>query len=145
MYMQISIFGSKTRIEVIVLCLVVGVILAMTTLCSCAGGAKEGFNAGKSILGSTLGYNIGDGVQSSFSKVSPHASYESYFSSLDGNTKGVAPPLPNGEKLIFSDNEFKPECCPATYSNSMGCVCATKPQMQYLDQRGGNRTLSSEF
>jgi hypothetical protein len=144
MYMQITIFGSKYSIEVIILCLVVGAILAMTSLCSCAGGVKEGFNAGKSILGSVLDYNIGDGVQSSFSKVSSPASYESYFSSLDGNTSGGAP-LPNGQKLIFNDNEFKPECCPATYSNSMGCVCATKPQMQYIDQRGGNRTLSSEF
>ena len=145
MYMQISIFGSKYSIELIILCLVVGATLAMTTLCSCSGGAKEGFNAGKSILGSVLAYNIGDGVQSSFSKVSLPASYESYFSSLDGNTKGVVPPLPNGQNLIFNDNEFKPECCPAAYSNSMGCVCATKPQMQYIDQRGGNRTLSSEF
>ena len=82
MYMQISIFGSKYSIELIILCLVVGATLAMTTLCSCSGGAKEGFNAGKSILGSVLAYNIGDGVQSSFSKVSLPASYESYFSSL---------------------------------------------------------------
>jgi len=143
--MEISIFGNKIRIEILVLCLVVGAIMGMTMMCSCAGGVKEGFTAGKSILGSALNYNIGEGVSGSFSKVSPPASYDSYFSSLDGNTQGLSPPLPNGEKLIFRDNEFKPECCPATYSNSMGCVCATKPQMQYLDQRGGNRTLSSEF
>ena len=105
MYMVISVLGSKVRIEIILLCFVVGIFIGVSTLCSCAGGLKEGFAAGKTIMGSNLGYNIGDGVQGSFSKVSPLATYDSYFSSLDGNMQGLAVPLQNGEMAIFSENK----------------------------------------
>lgn len=145
MYMVISVLGNKVRVEIIILCVVFGIFIGVSTLCSCAGGIKEGFAAGKTIFGSNLGYNIGEGVQGSFSKVSPPATYDSYFSSLDGNTQGLAVPLQNGEMAIFSENKSSPECCPATYSTSMGCVCETKPQMKYINQRAGNRTHNSEF
>lgn len=143
--MEISILGNKVRVEIIALCILVGIILCVTTLCSCAGGLQEGFAAGKTVLGSALGNNIGDGVPGSYSKVSPPPTYDSYFSSLNGNTQGLSVPLQNGEMAIFSENKSSPECCPATYSTSMGCVCETPQQMKYLDQRGGNRTHNSEF
>ena len=59
--------------------------------------------------------------------------------------KGGPIPLPPGELLIFAENEVKPECCPSYYTSSTGCVCASKKQINYLNQRGGNRTLTSEF
>jgi len=145
MYMVISILGNKVNVEIMLLCIILGIFIGVSTLCSCAGGVKEAFVAGKMVTGSGLGYNIGDGVPGSFNRVSPPATYDSYFASLDGNTQGLATPLQNGEMAIFSENKSSPECCPATYSTSMGCVCETPQQMKYINGRGGNRTLNSEF
>jgi hypothetical protein len=139
--MVFSVFGNKVDIKTMVLFIVLGMILCAYTYCPCRCG-KEGFG---DQLGSNLGYNIGEGVPGSFNKVSPPATYDSYFSSLDGNTQGLATPLQHGEMAIFSENKSSPECCPATYSTSMGCVCETPQQMKYLNERGGNRTQNSEF
>jgi hypothetical protein len=54
-------------------------------------------------------------------------------------------PLPEGEMLMFANTPFKPECCPNTYSNSMGCACMTGGQYNYLVQRGGNNVPYSEY
>ena len=59
---------------------------------------------------------------------------------------GTPVPLPEGELFFFADNKFTPECCPSTYSDSMGCACLSQAQVDYLNQRGGNRTLGpTEF
>ena len=59
---------------------------------------------------------------------------------------GTPVPLPEGELFFFADNKFKPECCPSTYSDSMGCACLSQPQVDYINQRGGNRTMGpTEF
>lgn len=54
-------------------------------------------------------------------------------------------PLPEGEMLMFSNTQFKPECCPNTYSTSQGCACMTGPQYNYLITRGGNNVPYSEY
>lgn len=59
--------------------------------------------------------------------------------------KGTPIPLPGEEMFYFKDNQFKPECCPATYSSSTGCGCMSEDQINYLNERGGNRTLSSNY
>ena len=59
---------------------------------------------------------------------------------------GTPVPLPEGELFFFADNKFTPECCPSTYSDSMGCACLSQAQVDYLNQRGGNRTMGpTEF
>jgi hypothetical protein len=101
---------------------------------------KEGFE-----LGSSLDYKMGDGVSSSWENNS-NVSNKPYniYQSLEDNVGGRVP-LPEGELLIFNENKFDPKCCPSAYSNSTGCVCATPEQMNYLNQRGGNRTMSSMY
>jgi hypothetical protein len=54
-------------------------------------------------------------------------------------------PLPEGQLDMFATTEFKPECCPNTYSNSMGCACMTVDQYNYLRDRGGNNVPYSEY
>ena len=54
-------------------------------------------------------------------------------------------PLPEGELLMFANTPFKPDCCPNTYSNSMGCACMTADQYNYLILRGGNNVPFSEY
>ena len=47
--------------------------------------------------------------------------------------------------LIFKNTAFKPECCPNTYSNSMGCACMSTTQYNYLETRGGNNVPYSQY
>ena len=61
------------------------------------------------------------------------------------NRKPQPIPLPEGELSMFATTPFKPECCPNTYSNSMGCACMTVPQYNYLINRGGNNVPYSEY
>lgn len=53
---------------------------------------------------------------------------------------------PDPSLFIFSDNKISPECCKsATYSSSTGCVCTTPEQRNFINQRGGNRTVEDGF
>ena len=54
-------------------------------------------------------------------------------------------PLPEGEMFMFANTEFKPECCPNTYSNSSGCACMDSGSYNYLVTRGGNNVPYSEY
>jgi hypothetical protein len=117
------------------------------------GGIKEGFEAGLVGLGSAINYKMGDGVKHSWENnntiqehKNPQAINDStnIYSDLEKNEGGPIP-LPPGELLIFDTNKFSPECCPSTYSNGNGCACASPEQMKYLNERGGNRTLTSEY
>ena len=54
-------------------------------------------------------------------------------------------PLPEGEMFMFANTEFKPECCPNTYSNSSGCACMDSKSYNYLVTRGGNNVPYSEY
>lgn len=101
--------------------------------------SKEGFE-----LGSSLSYHMGDGVPTSWENKQNLSKPYNIMNSLEDNVGGKIP-LPEGELLIFNDNKFDPKCCPSVYSNSLGCVCAAPEQMNYLNQRGGNRTFSSMY
>jgi hypothetical protein len=61
------------------------------------------------------------------------------------NYNGTEVPLAKDSMFYFKDNKFLPECCPATYSSSTGCACMSDAQLQYLNERGGNRTASSNY
>jgi hypothetical protein len=50
-------------------------------------------------------------------------------------------PLPEGEMFFFKDTKFSSQCCPGTYSSSLGCACLSKPQVNYLTTRAGNHTI----
>ena len=43
--------------------------------------------------------------------------------------------------FIFRDNQAKPGCCSSSYSSDMGCVCTTPQQRNFINMRGGNRTV----
>jgi hypothetical protein len=46
--------------------------------------------------------------------------------------------------FIFKNNQCKPECCGASFACDGGCVCTTPQQRDYINQRGGNRTLPDD-
>ncbi len=43
--------------------------------------------------------------------------------------------------FIFRNNQAKPGCCSASYSADSGCVCTTPQQRNFINTRGGNRTV----
>jgi hypothetical protein len=106
------------------------------------GGIKEGFKAGIVGIGSALDYKMGEGVKRSWENKPIEDA--NIYSSLEQNVGGPVP-LPEDELLFFDKNKFSPDCCPSNYSNADGCVCASPEQMKYLNERGGNRTLTGEY
>jgi len=134
--MNLVQFGQKFRTEIVILLCVLFVgIIAMNTMCACK---NEGFVS--TPLGAELTYSMGEGVKTSWEK--PSKTKDFGYKMMDATNSG---PLPASEMLIFDNTKFSPDCCPSIYSNSFGCVCATSEQMKFLNQRGGNRTLNSEY
>lgn len=139
--MEITILGQKLRIEILILILIVGMFIGCNTICQSCGGYSEAF----ALMGSALDYSMGKGVPNSFeqgSRSNNSNAPQNIFAHLEGNVGGSVPPK---GMTMFDDNRFTPECCPATYTNSVGCACISSEQMSFLNQRGGNRTLPSQF
>ena len=141
--MEISILGNKVRMEVVLLCFIVGAVIGRNLFCNCTINT-EGF---ESLNGSDINYSIGNGVKLSWEHENKDYNYNSWFKDLENNTDGFKPPFPNNLNQLdmLEKNKFSPECCPSTYSNSNGCACITPEQMKYLNNRGGNRTLNTQF
>ena len=57
-----------------------------------------------------------------------------------GQTEG-AYKIPPENMNVFEGVRFAPECCPSTYSSSVGCSCHPSNLEAYVaEQRGGNNT-----
>lgn len=138
--MEINILGQKLRLWVIIVCMLIGGFIAVNVFCSCSGGGlREGFSSASDLMGATLDYSMGTGVKGSWDKprtdIPPNINQ-----SLEGNVGGPVP-LPEGELFIWRENKSDPNCCPGIYSTSTGCICSSPEQMNYLNERGGNRTI----
>jgi hypothetical protein len=61
--------------------------------------------------------------------------------------EGNYPPFKVGmdNLFMFKDNQCKPECCGASYACDGGCVCTTPEQRNFINSRGGNRTVEDGF
>jgi hypothetical protein len=184
--MEISIFGYKVNVQILILIGVVYLIMAGHTLCGCSNyGLLESFGdmSGNKLLdfsGNSVPIPAGNvtdkikgAVQSKEGFTGTHASESPYdlVSSPPVNTASwglpnltITPgqpvssgvqdflarkqqtlPLPEGEMSFFANMEFKPECCPNSYSNSVGCACMGAKDVNYLLTRGGNNVPYSEF
>jgi hypothetical protein len=146
--MNVYMFGTKMRIEIVVVaCILLGAFIALQTMCACQREGYESLTSSRDLLGAERNYSMGDGVKGSWEKALQVAAVGGGFPSFEqkNNTQNGGPPVPSSELVFFADTKFAPECCPSIYSSDQGCVCATSEQYAYLNQRGGNRTLSSEF
>ncbi|GAG34573.1 unnamed protein product, partial [marine sediment metagenome] len=113
--MEFKVFGMNFRLEVVIICMIIGAILGCHLFCSCSKvGVKEGLQM---LNAAALDYKMSTGGPNSWSgKAEQYAKdmgnqnnlkkYQSYI--------GTPVPLPKGEMFMFADNEFKPECCPTT-------------------------------
>lgn len=97
-----------------------------------------------------LGWNMGQGLagKSWENKADQYAAKmgNQDTTSTYGQYQGTPVPLQDGQMFFFQNNQFKPECCPSNYSTGAGCACISSQQMNYLNERGGNRTMApSEY
>ena len=152
--MEISIGSYKFRLEILILIVVVFWIMFGHMLCSCCrvNLFKEGFvGANNAASGPEFaGAKTPDWIMNPSTWSMPTLTY-SPGTTPDAGVKAIWDrpkqpiPLPEGELDMFATTPFKPECCPNTYSNSMGCACMTVPQFNYLRNRGGNNVPYSEY
>ena len=47
--------------------------------------------------------------------------------------------------FMFKNNQCKPECCGSSFSCDGGCVCTSPQQRDFINTRGGNRSVSGDF
>jgi hypothetical protein len=169
--MELKLFGYEARLEIVVACIVIGMIAGLFMFCDCfqygilegmtpndmngkgkkadnkkadTGDKKEGFvNLSNNELNIDDSYTMG-WVQTA-KRYASGMGNKNRLNTYKDNI-GTPVPLPEGELFFFADNKFKPECCPSTYSDSTGCACLSQDQVNYINQRGGNRTLGpTEF
>lgn len=137
-----KLFGMECRLEVIIITLLIGFILGAHLFCSCSHVSLQ---EGMAILGAPVEWKMGEGQSTNWQNKAAQYSKDmgySETSSKYSQYSGTPVPLPEGQMLMFNDNKFKPECCPSTYSSSTGCACITQEQVNYINQRGGNRTMA---
>jgi hypothetical protein len=152
-----NFFEKRISVRTIFIMMIFLFIIGSIFLYFAFGGIKEGFQAGLVGIGAAIDYKMGDGVKRSWenkntvlnNNPSPTGSKTvndsaNIYSDLEKN-EGGSIPLKEDEMLIFDTNKFSPDCCPSTYSTGEGCVCASPEQMKYLNERGGNRTLTGEY
>ena len=162
--MEIKIFGYEVRIEVVIACVIIGMVMGLVMFCDCFQYSLiEGMTTKKNVKELMTNKKKTEGFKNlNNNDLHIDESYtmgwvqtaKRYASGMGNKNRlntykdnvGTPVPLPEGELFFFADNKFKPECCPSTYSNSLGCACLSQAQVEYVNQRGGNRTLGpTEF
>lgn len=142
---EIAIGSFKIKGEYLVAIFIFWVLFGHL-ICGCSRiSAYEGFELIRDNLGESAPYKLGD-----YSKVNTSSWFQKDLTTESGsrsinNRKKQRVPLPQGEMGLLSNTDFKPECCPNTYSNGSGCACMTVEQNQYLLNRGGNNVPYSEY
>lgn len=152
--MEISIGSYKFRVEILILIVIVFWIMFGHMLCSCCNFNlfKEGFVGSNNAASGPefAGAKTPDWIMNPSTWSMPTLTY-SPGTTPDAGVKAIWDrpkqpiPLPEGELDMFATTPFKPECCPNTYSNSMGCACMTIPQFNFLRNRGFNNVPYSEY
>tara|TARA_Y100000768_G_C23971805_1_gene680939 strand:+ start:1795 stop:2250 length:456 start_codon:yes stop_codon:yes gene_type:complete len=151
--MEFRIFGMNLRAELLVLIAIVGFLMWTHLVGSCSRvSLKEGMTA---VFGSELGYKMGQGVHGSWDTREQKSGSSIDWRSQDHDTYSSQHVSPNDSMNFFSGTDFAPECCGSNYSangginnngfSSGGCACMSKKQIDYLNERGGNRTKTSDF
>jgi hypothetical protein len=111
------------RLELCLLCALLGGIIALTLICECSTFTLENFGTKLSELAS------GQDLETT-QLHNPNSTYEK-----------VQIPLPEGQLFYYANNKFEPECCKnSSVSGSGGCACETEEQVKFLESRGGNKT-----
>ena len=139
MYIMKKVFGmNMTNL------LMCAAALTLTWYLACRSCSKVSLKEGMQRIGAALDYQMGSGVPGlnvawDLKKQQSGASLP-YRKQQHDTYQGTSVPLKEGQLYMVAGNQFKPSCCGSTFSNSSGCMCATKAQMDYVNSRGGNRS-----
>lgn len=193
--MDLTLFGYKISLEILILIGIIYLILVGHTVCGCCNySLSEAFTTAD-MSGNTVKTTVTQDVSGNIHPLDAShniISYKAKASAVQNNKEGFTgidfesgklspydlntmpvniadwsapdmtnpysqgymsvaarsqqqPPLQNGEMDFFANVEFKPSCCPNTYSNSSGCACMSVNAYNYLKQRGGNNVPYSEI
>lgn len=138
--MEFKLFGFELRLEIVIICILIGMVLGGHLLCSCS---KIGLQEGMQTMGAALDSQMGNDVYNSWiNKTDQYSSEMGYQPLTAKQDSNYADPMPKDSMLIFQNNKSSADCCPTNYSNSMGCICETSEQSAFLNERGGNRTMA---
>lgn len=147
--MNLELFGFKLNLEVLILMGIIYLVIIANSLYGCCN--TEGFVGANTNYGESSQFSLtNDKLINTTSWDMPNLTVTKGQPLSQGvqNVLGRPEqpiPLPEGELLMFANTPFKPECCPNTFSNSMGCACMTVKQYNYLNNRGGNNVPYSEY
>lgn len=138
--------GLTFRVEIVILSVIVGILIGTFMLCSCS---RINIVEGMEIMGASVDYVMGTDIATSW--VNNAKNYASEMGSTNENKRfsnynDVPVPLKDGQLYMFANNKFSADCCPTSYSSSEGCACISQNQINYLNERGGNRSIApAEF
>lgn len=146
--MNYKVFGIEFNLLNVVVCITLGFLICFMIGCDCVDikKAKEAFQNMKICKCGNVPCNCHDKTDiHSMLKPLHTISGSKQFAHSKQEHK-MMPASVESEKLFYlRDDTFKPECCPSTYSNSLGCACLSEKQYNFLNSRGGNRTHATEF
>ena len=97
---------------------------------------KEGFANYKTNAGPQFAENNGNFT---------HLPVSQWSSVVSVGPQNANQPASSDSMDFFKNTQFKPECCPNTYSGSEGCACMSNAQYNTLISRGGNNVPYSEY
>jgi hypothetical protein len=115
-----------------------------------SGSKKEGFVGANSNYGESSSYSLDSSYAVDTSKwgmpnLTISGGKTSSAAQAIMNRPNQRFPLPEGQLSMFDNMPFSPECCPNTFSSSMGCACMNSNTYNYLITRGGNNVPFSEY
>lgn len=139
--MEFKVLGVPVRLDVAIACFVLGFIICSLLLCQCTS-LKEGL--------APIDYKMGEGLPNSWENIKVGDHQQGQTNTAESILAGNVAPNPEqqleqGELFMFGENKFSPMCCPSIYSGSDGCACMSSGQANFLNQRGGNRTMTTIY
>ena len=134
---EISIFGSKCRIEIVIICLLFGFIAGGYMLCGCMRPSRGYYEGMSNPVSTSQDYNPDGGSQYSW----VNQSAEPDKSTLGGNDNTYVSANSDNDSLMsmFNNTKTSPTCA-SSLSSTGGMLCLTPEQKSFVNQRGGNRT-----
>lgn len=108
-----------------------------------AFGTAMAWKSGRGLpeMGSNLNWSMEQGLPNAWNKPKGYPAPPLNHNQI----QGTPIPLEDGKLFIFGDNKSSPGCCSSTYSSSDGCICTSQAQIDYINQRGGNRTMDDGY
>lgn len=150
---KFKLLGITIKVEHLIIGILLYMLITGHMIC---GSSKISLQEGLSMItGSPLDYKMGTGVPGSWDTQPQQKGNSIEWRSQDHDSYDSKMISPDKDLFFFGNTQFKPTCCSSTYSanggltsqgyTSGGCACLSKEQMNYLNTRGGNRTLPTEF